>query len=130
EDVLLAEVVDLGFADPAVTPGGVTIMGGWPEVWRANLQLRGTTRVLARIGSFRAFHLAQLDKRARKFPWGDILRPDVPVKVETSCKGSRIYHAGAATQRIEKAIAEELGAPISKDAEIRIMARIHDDLCT
>lgn len=130
EQILLQEVREKGFASPKQTPGGVTIIGGWPEVWRANLELRGATRVLARIGSFRAFHLAQLDKRARKFPWGDVLRPDVPVKVEVTCKKSKIYHAGAAAQRIERAISEELGAQVSADAAVRVMARIDDNLCT
>lgn len=156
EAVLCAEAADRGFANPTAVKGGVTVTGGWPEVWRANLELRGATRVLARIASFRAFHLAQLDKRARRVPWAQILRADVPVRVEASCKGSRIYHAGAAAQRIERAIAEELGAPIvkaapkptgkstgrnaPKDTEaedtrpleiaVQIKARIDDDLCT
>ncbi|WP_451985084.1 THUMP domain-containing class I SAM-dependent RNA methyltransferase [Azospirillum endophyticum] len=149
EPVLYAEAVDRGFTDPTVVKGGVTVTGGWPEVWRANLELRGATRVLARIASFRALHLAQLDKRARRVPWAEILRADVPVRVEASCKASRIYHAGAAAQRIERAIAEELGAPIVKAAPkkpgksaekdgpeeediraVQIKARIDDDLCT
>lgn len=75
ENTLADEARDLGFYVQGVTPGGVFISGGWPEVWRANLELRGATRVLWRIGSFMAFHLAQLDKRARKFPWADVLRP-------------------------------------------------------
>jgi putative N6-adenine-specific DNA methylase len=129
EAPLAAEVAGLGW-QPVVQPGGVTITGGWPDVWRANLWLRGATRVLARVGSFRAMHLAQLDKRARKFPWGSVLRPDAPVRVETTCKASRIYHAGAATQRIERAIAEELGAPIAADATVVVKARIEDDLVT
>jgi len=148
EPVLCAEAHDRGFTDPTMVKGGVTVTGGWPEVWRANLELRGATRVLARIASFRALHLAQLDKRARRVPWADILRADVPVRVEASCKASRIYHAGAAAQRIERAIAEELGAPIVKAAPkktgkfadgdapeddtraVQIKARIDDDLCT
>lgn len=130
EDALCEEAVDRGFAVPARVKGGVTIKGGWPEVWRANLEMRGASRVLARIGSFRAMHLAQLDKRARKLAWGAVLRPDQPVRVEASSKGSRIYHAGAAAERIERAIFEEFGAPISPEAEICIKARIDDDLCT
>ncbi|WP_103173465.1 class I SAM-dependent RNA methyltransferase [Paracoccus sp. SY] len=129
EAPLAAEAAGLGW-QPSVQPGGVTITGSWPDVWRANLWLRGATRVLARLGSFRALHLAQLDKRARKFPWATVLRPDVPVRVETTCKASRIYHAGAATQRIERAIAEELGAPIAPDAGLVVKARIEDDLVT
>lgn len=94
--------------------------------------------MLARIGSFRALHLAQLDKRARKFPWSDVLRPDVAVRVEATCRRSRIYHAGAASQRIARAIHEELGAPLVSGADtqadaggsISVKARIEDDLCT
>jgi putative N6-adenine-specific DNA methylase len=130
EAVLAEEAAQHGFATLVASNGGVTITGGWPEVWRANLVMRGTNRVLARIGSFRAMHLAQLDKRARKFPWGDILSPDVPVRVDVVCRKSKIYHAGAATQRIETAIKEELGAVISKEAALKIMVRIEDDLCT
>jgi putative N6-adenine-specific DNA methylase len=130
ESVLCAEIRSLGFKEPTSIKGGVTVRGGWPEVWRANLEIRGATRVLARIAEFRALHLAQLDKRARRVPWGDILRPDVPFRVEASCKASRIYHQGAAAQRIEKAIRETLGAPVSPDAELCIKARIDDDLCT
>jgi putative N6-adenine-specific DNA methylase len=130
EAVLCAEVSAKGFADPKAVTGGVVLRGGWPEVWRANLEIRGATRVLARIGAFHAGHLAQLDKLSRKFPWGEFLRPDVPVRVEVTCRKSRIYHAGAAAQRIETAIREELGAPISPDAEVCIMARFEDNLCT
>lgn len=130
EPLLCAEAQEKGFRAPAVTAGGVTVRGGWSEVWRANLVLRGATRVLARITDFRAFHLAQLDKRARKVDWAAVLRPDVPVRVEASCKASRIYHAGAAAQRIAKAITETLGAPVTDDAEVVLKARIEDDLCT
>ncbi|MEY8800728.1 class I SAM-dependent RNA methyltransferase [Leisingera sp. XS_AS12] len=133
EQALLDEARELGFAAPKAVPGGVTVQGGWSEVWRANLSLRGAARVLARIGEFRAFHLAQLDKRARKFPWGEVLRADVPVRVEVATnRKSKIYHAGAAAQRVEKAIAETLGAPITRDAAeaaLTVKLRIEDNLC-
>lgn len=128
EPLLADEAREAGFDVTGVVPGGVTLRGGWPEVWRANLCLRGAGRVLARIGSFRAFHLAQLDKRSRKFPWGEVLRADVPVRVEVTCRRSKIYHAGAARDRIARAISEELGAPVAEDAAVRVMARIEDDL--
>lgn len=130
EAQLCAEAKSRGFRNPRETIGGVTVQGGWREVWRANLELRGSGRVLARIGAFRAMHLAQLDKRARKFPWGQYLRKDVPVHVEASTAGSRIYHSGAAAQRIARAISEELGATVAADAEVVVKARLVDDLCT
>lgn len=130
EAVLADEARDAGFEVTGTVTGGVTLTGGWPEVWRANLALRGATRVLARFAEFRAFHPAQLDKRARKVDWGAVLRPDVPVRVEAASKRSKIYHAGAAKSRIERAIAEELGAPIAADAPVQVKARIDDNLVT
>lgn len=130
EPVLAEEARAQGFPVSAITAGGVAFQGGWTEVWRANLTLRGATRVLARIGSFPAVHLAQLDKRARKFPWGAVLRPDVPVSVEATCLKSKIYHDRAAAQRVATAITEELGAPVVKDAPIKVMVRIESNLVT
>jgi putative N6-adenine-specific DNA methylase len=129
EGPLCAEARAHGFTAKTVS-GGVTIKGGWPQVWRANLELRGPSRILARIDEFRVVHLAKLDTRARQVPWSTILRRDVPVRVEASCKSSRIYHSGAAAERIARAIQEELGAPISSDADLVIKARIENDICT
>jgi len=130
ESVLVAELREKRFANPQITTGGVTIDGSWPDVWRANFEIRGASRILARVGQFRVVHLAQLDKKARAIAWGDVLRKDVSVKVEASARRSKLYHAGAIAQRIETAISEEFGAAISKDASIRVLARIDDNICT
>ncbi|MEM9198008.1 MAG: class I SAM-dependent RNA methyltransferase [Pseudomonadota bacterium] len=122
------EATEAGFADASVQPGGVAVAGGWPEVWRANLVLRGTTRVLVRLASFRVLHLAQLDKRARRLPWRDWLPDGQAVSVETSCRKSRIYHAGAASARIAGAV--EAAGLTHRSGGLRILARIEDDLCT
>ncbi len=130
EALLHKEVIEKGFRKPKSITGGVTIKGSWKDVWRANLEVRGASRVLVRLGSFKVNHLAKLDKLARDFPWSDTLRPKVPVRVEVTCKKSRIYHDKAAAERIERAIHEELGAEISPDADICIKARIVNDICT
>lgn len=130
ESVLAQEAREGGFAVTGMIAGGVLLSGGWPDVWRANLVLRGAGRVLVRIGAFHAVHLAQLDKRSRAFPWREFLRPGMAVNVEAACRKSRIYHSKAAAQRIATAIAEELGAPVSEDADVTIKARIENDLVT
>ncbi|OYW57217.1 MAG: RNA methyltransferase [Hyphomicrobium sp. 32-62-53] len=130
EGPLCAEARAAGYKKAKTVPGGVLLKGGWPDVWRANLELRGPSRILARIDEFRVVHLAKLDTRARQVPWANVLRSDVPVRVEAACKSSRIYHSGAAAERIARAISEELGAPITDDAEVVIKARIENDLCT
>lgn len=140
EPLLLAEAQACGFMQPTVVSGGVVIAGGWADVWRANLCLRGASRVLARIGSFRAFHLAQLDKRARKFDWAAIVIPGNPVRVEVTCRKSKIYHDRAAKARIEGALEDVAGAVVLRGAQdeeteedgqtLRLVVRIEDDLVT
>lgn len=130
ETALCEEAREKGFVEPTVIKGGVTVRGGWREVWRANLEIRGASRVIARIAQFRALHLAQLDKRSRRVAWGEALRRDMPFRVEATCKTSRIYHSGAAAQRVERAISEELGAPLSPEAQVCIRVRFEDDMCT
>ncbi|MFZ1104454.1 MAG: class I SAM-dependent RNA methyltransferase, partial [Hyphomicrobiaceae bacterium] len=130
EEVLCAEVRAKGFNSPRAVPGGVTVRGGWPEVWRANLWVRGAGRVLAVLASFRALHLPELKTDARKVPWRQVLRPDVPFRVEATCAKSRIYHSGAAAERIEAAIRETVGATPSPEAQVLIRVHIDHDLCT
>ena len=134
EHALYDEVRGKGFKQATAIKGGVTIQGGWPEVWRANLWVRGAARVLARIVSFKVVHLSQLEARAAEIAWADILNPKYPFRVEVSCSKSRIYHSGAAAERIERAISHVLKIDPSPnaaiDAAITIMARIDHDICT
>jgi len=130
EELLRLEAAEKGFRKPKVIFGGVTIKGDWAAVWRANLDIRGASKVLVRIGSFKAVRLPQLEFQLRSFPWGETLRPDVPVRVDAACKESRIYHSGAVIERIETALKERLGIEVSREAEVCIKARIDKDLCT
>jgi len=130
EPLLRAEAVEKGFRKPKAIRGGVTVQGDWAAVFRANLDIRGASKVLVRIGSFKVIHLAQLDLCLRTFPWAEFFRSDVPVRIQASCKSSRIYHAGAVIERITNAITDGLGVQVSADAEICIKARIQNDVCT
>lgn len=128
EQALCEEARDIGFLNPKPMPGGVVFRGGWPHVWRANLKLRGAARVTAHIGAFRALHLSELDKQARKVAWGDVLRKDRAFRVEATSRKSRIYHSDAASERIARAITQELGATLADDARVCIRARIENDI--
>ncbi len=127
EAVLCEEALERGFDGAVAVAGGVSFQGGWHDVWRANLVLRGATRVLARIGGFMAFHLAQLDKRSRKFPFGDLLRKDVPLRVQVTTKASKIYHARAAAQRVETALTDTHGLTLDPEATLVLKVRIDDN---
>ncbi len=130
ENELYNEVRSKGFKQAKATKGGVTVKGDWPDVWRANLWVRGASRVLARIASFRATNLAHLEKHAKEVPWADFLNPALSFRVEASCSKSRIYHSGAVSERIEKAVCEAIQAPQASEADTTIMARFDRDICT
>jgi putative N6-adenine-specific DNA methylase len=131
ENLLYDEIKKFAFTNPVLLVGGVSITGDWVDVWKANLYLRGATKVLARIGEFRAFHLAQLDKRARKFPWHITISKGMSIKAEVvTNRKNKIYHAGAAVERIERAISEEIGSKIAgsvSSADIVFKIRIIDN---
>ena len=130
EAVLYDEIRSLRFRATKQVAGGVTVKGDWRDVWRANLNVRGANKVLARIDSFRVLKLDELEKRARRVPWAAVLRADVPFRVEATCRTSKIFHSGAATERIANAIRAAIGAPAADDAAVTIMARIENDICT
>ena len=131
EHLLYDEIKKFEFTNPVLLVGGVSITGDWVDVWKANMYLRGATKVLARIGEFRAFHLAQLDKRARKFPWHITIPQGISIKAEVvTNRKNKIYHAGAAVERIERAISEEIGSKIAgsvSSADIVFKIRIIDN---
>ncbi|WP_281855954.1 THUMP domain-containing class I SAM-dependent RNA methyltransferase [Litoreibacter halocynthiae] len=129
EAALLPEFRALGYKDARYGAGGVTMLGGWPDVWRLNLELRGATKVLARIGTFRAMSLAGLDHRADEFPWDETFYSGTTVRVEASCKRSKIYHAGAAIERVERALLKA-GMKPSADGEVTLKIRIEQNIVT
>jgi len=130
ELALKDEALALGFSKPKAMPGGVRFRGKWTDVWRANLLLRGAGRVLARVARFQAMHLDRLEAQTREVDWSALLRADVPVTVEATCRKSKIHHQGAAVERVARAIEEVTGAPMDGDAAIRIQLRIEDNQCT
>lgn len=129
ESAMLPEFRALGYQDARYGPGGVTLQGTWSDVWRLNLELHGATKVLARIGTFRAMSLAGLDHRALEFPWREVFLTETSVRVEATCKRSKIYHAGAACERIEGAL-RKAGMKPSAEGEITLKLRIEQNICT
>jgi putative N6-adenine-specific DNA methylase len=130
EQALCDEAAVAGFAQPQAVPGGVVFNGMWDDVWRANLVLRGVNTVLARVAQFHVAHLAQLDKLSRHVPWVTLLPKDTGFAVDATCRKSRIYHAGAAAERVAKAIAAATGGTLDDTSGLRVSVRIGNNLCT
>ena len=61
---------------------------------------------------------------------GNLLQYKKPFRVETVCRKSKIYHSGAATERISKAISDKIDAKEDPNSRIVIKTRISSDICT
>ncbi|MEM8591207.1 MAG: class I SAM-dependent RNA methyltransferase [Pseudomonadota bacterium] len=129
EEALAEEASELGFSPSLPVRGGVEVEGSWEEVWRANLWLRGASRVLVRLGSFRASNLGELERRARDFAWSRHLTAREPVRLDITCRKSRIAHAGAAAQKLERAL-RGAASPVAQNAAVTLKIRIDHDRCT
>ncbi|MBN2497374.1 MAG: class I SAM-dependent RNA methyltransferase, partial [Deltaproteobacteria bacterium] len=132
EELVSSELAALGATGILRCAGGAEFTADPRLVMRANLHLRTASRVLLRLAHFPVFHLAQLDRRARRVDWACFLPLDTPIAVRASCKRSKIYHSGAAAERVLKAaIAGARARPAREgEAAIHISARIQANQCS
>jgi putative N6-adenine-specific DNA methylase len=92
-----------------VDEGGVGFTGATDAVARANLWLRTATRVIVRVGTFRAQAFHELERLARAIPWERFIAAGVPVRIRVTSRKSRLYHTGAIQQRFHEALQYRLG---------------------
>jgi putative N6-adenine-specific DNA methylase len=108
EPVCAAELRALGIG-AAAEPGGVAWSGTAEDLYRANLWLRTASRVVLRIGGFRARTFFELERHARKVPWERFVSRGRPVRLRVTSRKSKLYHEGAVAQRLLEAIDRAVG---------------------
>lgn len=116
ESVVAAELVELGLSPCKAVPGGVEFTGDVAALCRANLHLRCAHRILWRLGAFSASKLPELRHKTALLPWALVATPGARVRLRVTCHASRIYHSGAAAERIMQGIGEALGGAVEKAA--------------
>jgi putative N6-adenine-specific DNA methylase len=125
---------------PVSEPGGVSFKGDLGALYRANLQLRTASRVLARLGNFfYATTFTELQKRASRLPWERCLTPGQPISMRVTCHKSKLYHSDGVARSVLAGLEERLGKPsviVKADEEAedhpvqRIIVRLAEDKCT
>jgi putative N6-adenine-specific DNA methylase len=121
ERICAAELEALGVR-PTIDDGGVSWAGDGESVAAANLWLRSASRVLVRIGEFRAKTFFELERSARKIDWERFVTPGVGVRFRVTCRKSKLYHSGAVAQRFAEAVAHRVG-----DVHVGAASREDDD---
>lgn len=138
EALLERELVALGIPGRAV-PGGVELRGNAATIARVNLESRLASRLLLRLASFRTLHLNELEKLCAKLDVAPFIRADEPLSVRASCRKSKIYHSGAAEERVRRGLAKKLGAdPALAQGNLdeddappqTVLVRFDHDVCT
>lgn len=90
--------------------GGAAWLGSREQLYTANLHLRTASRVIARVGEFRARTFFELERHARKLPWEHFVAPGRAVRLRVTCRKSKLYHEGAVAERMLAAIEHRAGA--------------------
>lgn len=119
--------------------GGVPFTGDLEKLYLANLHLRTASRVLVRLGEFRAVAFYELRKKAARLPWERFIHPGQAVSLRVTCRKSRLYHSDAVAERILGAISDRLNSsspavPFDEDLateEVQlVVVRFLHDICT
>lgn len=110
EPVCAAELAMLGIAeDRDVQQGGVAWQGDSRSLYRANLELRTASRVIVRLGGFRARTFAELERRSARLPWATLVRQGADVALRVTSRKSKLYHTDAVAERVMRVLADALG---------------------
>ncbi|HMU39022.1 MAG TPA: class I SAM-dependent RNA methyltransferase [Pseudomonadota bacterium] len=86
--------------------GGTTVWGSLETLFRANLESRTATRVLLRVGRFRALHFSELRKKAAALPWPRFAAPMVRLRVSVAAHKCRLFHSDAIAERVVSALGD------------------------
>jgi putative N6-adenine-specific DNA methylase len=109
EGVCAAELRALGIAARA-DDGGASWAGDLRSVVRANVELRSASRIIVRVGTFRARTFGELERRAAALPWRHFIAPGTALSLRVTSRKSRLYHTGAVAERLVRVLAAGCGA--------------------
>ena len=126
------EIRSLGFKDIVEIEGGVEFEASLKGLMKANLWSRTASRLLVRLATFPARELSLLQRRISKLELNSFFRAGDSVRVKVTCKKSKIYHSGAAAERVAESLASTHGLEVVKgDSKApELVIRIHRDVVT
>jgi putative N6-adenine-specific DNA methylase len=133
EEVLEAELVDLGFAPSGRESGGVLLSTDLGGLYRVNARSGVAIKVLVRLGTFAARRFDALVKRVAQLDWAPWIGERAVVRVRAVCRKSRLYHSGAVAERVTMGL-EAAGVQVlpkgSDAAQVEVLVRLEHDQCT
>lgn len=136
EPLVADELRALGAVQPlrveVPEPGGVGFRTDPAGLYAANLYLRVASRVLVRVGSFRAVSFRELERHAGRLPWSRFVRSGQAVAFRVTSRKSRLYHQEAVAERLLGAVRAGVmvGAEGENGGAQEFVVRLYRDECT
>jgi putative N6-adenine-specific DNA methylase len=93
--------------------GGVAFEGDLDAGLRTNLWLRCATRVLLRMGGFRARDWEAMRRGTSRLAWPIRLPADARVAIQVSQRGCRLFHTGGIAERVGAGLRDACGAELA-----------------
>ena len=100
EGITARELSGLGITPDAPIPGGVGFGATHEALYAANLMLRTANRVLVRLAEFPARAFYELERKAKRVPWGLVLGPGDPAVFRVTSRKSKLYHLDGIAERL------------------------------
>lgn len=117
EYLTAAELAALGISPGATESGGVAFHATLRELYAANLELRTASRIVVRMAEFPARAFYELERKAKRVPWGEFVAPSGPVRFRVTSRKSKLYHRAAVAERLAAAVGAERLAVSGGDEE-------------
>ena len=114
EHTLAAEMTSIGLnVSPEFIEGGVEFTGRTDDLFRACLMLRGASRIVMRLASFRSSEFYKLEKDIAEFPWELYLPCGCKPLFRTTASKSMIWH----TDKLEGILSEGINLRMSQHSK-------------
>jgi putative N6-adenine-specific DNA methylase len=127
EPLAVAELDLLGLRGTTVEAGVVEFTADAAGFAAALISLRTVSRITIRLASFRARTFPELERYAANLPWQRYLERGIGVHFRVTSRKSRLYHAGAIAERLERsALAQVPGLRLIRAASDA--AALEDDV--
>ncbi len=117
EQILAAEIRNLGFSTAEVVEGGVTLTGTLEQVYALNLHLRTASRVIVRVAEFHASTFHELERRAKRVDWSQYVGAGARARFRVTCRKSRLFHSDAVAQRFAESVAKQVLGVLASSAD-------------
>lgn len=131
ESVTATELAGLGISVTEAEPGGLSFDADAETLARASIDLRTASRILVRLGSFHAASFGELERHAKRLPWGDFLSADTTPSFRVTSKKSRLYHEDAIAERLVRAAGRDPAVAAPADAPVQqFVVRVFRDEVT